>query len=191
MRSVPSSFFACIRFAGLGLALLGLVSLSGCINIGGTARTLSVNSGNALQELKATDPVAAELADDASGVLVFPSIAKAGFLIAAQTGEGVLYEAGRATAFYNTTAASYGLQAGVQKFGYALFFMDDASLDAFKASSGFEIGLGPSVVIVDSGFAARATNLTVRKGIYAVTFDQKGLMAGIGLEGSKITRIEK
>jgi lipid-binding SYLF domain-containing protein len=91
--------------------------------------------------------------------------------------------------YYNTVAASYGLQAGIQKFGYALFFMSDSALQYLDKSDGWEIGVGPSIVIVDAGVAKTLSTTTARKEIYAFIFSQKGLMAGLGLQGSKITRI--
>jgi lipid-binding SYLF domain-containing protein len=93
--------------------------------------------------------------------------------------------------YYSTVAASYGLQAGAQSFGYALFFITDKALDYLKKSEGWEIGVGPSIVIVDEGIAKSLTTTTAKSDIYAFFFDQKGLMAGLGLQGSKITRIEK
>jgi len=87
-------------------------------------------------------------------------------------------------------AASYGLQAGAQSFGYALFFIDNEGLAYLKNSNGWEIGVGPSVVIVDEGVARSLTTTTAKSGIYAFIFQQKGLMAGIGIQGSKITKIK-
>jgi lipid-binding SYLF domain-containing protein len=121
------------------------------------------------------------------GILVFPDIIKAGFIFGAQHGEGTLFENGRAVRFYRTTAASYGLQAGVQKFGYAMFFMNNDDLNYLRQSNGWEFGSGPSVVIVDEGMARSFTTTSMRKGVYVFTFDQRGLMAGLGLQGSKIT----
>jgi lipid-binding SYLF domain-containing protein len=92
--------------------------------------------------------------------------------------------------YYNTVAASYGLQAGIQEFGYALFFMSDSALQYLNKSDGWEIGVGPSVVIVDAGVAKSLTTTTARKEIYAFIFSQKGLMAGLGLQGTKVTRID-
>jgi lipid-binding SYLF domain-containing protein len=86
-------------------------------------------------------------------------------------------------------AGSYGLQAGVQEFSYAMFFMDNESLKYLDRSEGWEIGVGPSVVIVDEGMARSLTSTTIREGVYAFIFGQKGLMAGLGLQGSKISRI--
>ena len=109
--------------------------------------------------------------------------------MALRGGEGALLSGGRTLGYYNTAAASYGLQAGVQKFGYALFFMTDSSLGYLKKSGGWELGTGPSFVVVDAGMAKSMTTTTLRKDVYAFFFDQKGLMAGLGLQGSKITRI--
>ena len=96
---------------------------------------------------------------------------------------------GKVVGYYRTLAASYGFQAGVQEFGYALFFMNDSSLSYLSASKGWEIGSGPSLVIVDEGFAKTLSTTTLTQDVYAYIFDQKGLMAGIGIQGSKITRI--
>ncbi len=82
------------------------------------------------------------------------------------------------------------MQAGVQSFSYALFFMDNASLNYLNRSEGWEIGVGPSIVVVDQGMAKSLTTTTVKSGVYAFIFGQKGLMAGLGLQGSKISRID-
>jgi lipid-binding SYLF domain-containing protein len=96
---------------------------------------------------------------------------------------------GRTVAYYNTVAASYGLQAGVQSFSYALFFMTDDALKYLDKSEGWEVGVGPSIVVVDAGAAKSLTTTTAKSDVYAFIFDQKGLMAGLGLQGSKITKI--
>ena len=122
---------------------------------------------------------------------MFPSIYKAGFMFGAQYGDGALRQGGKTVGYYNTVAASYGLQAGVQVFGYALFFMTDSALDYLKKSGGFELGTGPSIAVLDSGAATAFTSTTLKSDMYAIFFDQKGLMAGLGIQGSKISRIEK
>ena len=147
------------------------------------------NVDAALQDLIGSNTSARLLAKEAKGILVFPSIVKGGFIVGGQFGEGALRKQGVTVGYYNTFAASYGLQAGLQKFGYALFFMTDESLAYLDKSGGWEIGVGPSIVIVDAGVAKSLSTTTARKEIYAFFFDQKGLMAGIGLQGTKITRI--
>lgn len=143
----------------------------------------------ALQKLFETTPLAHELRKKAVGILIFPNVLKAGFIVGAQYGEGALRQNGKTTGYYNTVAASYGLQAGVQGFGYALFFMNNEALSYIDKSSGWEIGVGPSIVVVDEGVARTLTTTTAKDDVYAFIFDQKGLMAGLGLQGSKITRI--
>lgn len=134
-------------------------------------------------------PGSKALGDKAVGVLVFPSIVKGGFIIAGQFGDGALRKRGKTVAYYRSLAASYGFQAGIQAFGYVLFFMDDASLQYLDKSDGWEIGTGPSLVVLDAGFGKVFSTTTLQSGVYALIFDQKGLMGGIGIQGSKITRI--
>ena len=143
----------------------------------------------ALRKLLAGSPAARALNDKAAAVLVFPKIVKAGFLLGAAYGEGVLLQGGKPAGYFNSAAGSYGLQAGVQWFGYALFFMNQGALKYLDDSAGFEIGVGPSVVVVDQGMGKKLTSSTITQDIYAFIFNQKGLMAGLGIEGSKITRI--
>jgi lipid-binding SYLF domain-containing protein len=82
------------------------------------------------------------------------------------------------------------LQAGIQKYGYALFFMNQKAVNWINSTRGWEIGTGPSVVIVDKGMARSFSTNTLHSGIYAIVFDQQGLMAGMGLQGSKIMRLD-
>jgi lipid-binding SYLF domain-containing protein len=115
-------------------------------------------------------------------------VIKGGFLYGGQTGNGVLFQGG-VTGFYNTSAVSYGLQAGLQNYGYALFFMNQGALSYLNKSAGLELGVGPSVVVADAGFAKSYTSTTLTQDVYAFVFDQKGIMAGLGITGSKITRL--
>jgi len=154
-----------------------------------TAGEIDRDVDSALQTLYRTTPAAKNMAKIAKGVLVFPDIIKAGLIVGGQFGEGALRVGGKTTGYYRTVAASYGLQAGAQSFGYALFFIDNEGLAYLKNSNGWEIGVGPSVVIVDEGVARSLTTTTVKSGVYAFIFQQKGLMAGIGIQGSKITKI--
>ena len=145
----------------------------------------------ALARMYETVPNAKTLGAQSKGVLVFPNIVKAGFLFGAQYGEGALRRGNRTTGYYSSVAASYGFQAGVQSFGYALFFMTDSALKYLDTSSGFELGVGPSIVVLDAGAARALTTTTMQHDIYAVFFDQRGLMAGGGIQGSKISRIDR
>jgi len=154
-----------------------------------SASEIDRNVSNALITLYKTTPGARALADRSKGMLVFPNIVKGGFIVAGQYGDGALREHGRTIGYYRSIEASVGFQAGAQSFGYVLFFMDDASLRYLKKSQGWELGTGPTLVVLDKGFAKDFTTTTLQKGVYAFVFDQQGLMGGIGIQGSKITRI--
>jgi lipid-binding SYLF domain-containing protein len=170
---------------GLLIALVAIVSLRTA-----SADSLTSESRQALQQLTSQNPGAAKIAAKAAAILVFPKIVKAGFVVGAQGGQGILLVNNQAAGRYRSVAASYGLQAGVQKYGYALFFMNQKAVDWINNTRGWEIGTGPSVVIVDKGMARSISTSTLHSGIYAFIFDQRGLMAGLGLQGSKIMKID-
>lgn len=155
------------------------------------AAGLQADARAALQSLYAQTPAASILAKNAKAVLVFPNVVKAGFIVGAQYGEGLLLKGGKTSGYYNTVAGSVGYQAGVEKFGYALFFMTDSAVKYLDKSEGWELGVGPEVVIVDQGGAAQLSTTTAKSDVYAFYFDQKGLMAGVSIQGTKVSRISK
>lgn len=154
-----------------------------------SAEEINVEVHHALRKLYAENPVARALRKDAVAVLVFPSIVKAGFIFAAQYGRGALVEDGVITAYYSTGGGSAGLQAGGAEYGYALFFMNEEALRYLKRSKGWSIGAGPQFVLVDEGFAKRFSTTTTLADVYGIVFNQKGAVAGISIEGSKISKI--
>jgi lipid-binding SYLF domain-containing protein len=156
-----------------------------------SAEEINRNAGTALQKLYAKSSKAKALSEQARAILVFPGITKAGFIVGGQYGEGALVKEGKTIAYYNTVSGSYGLQAGVQKYGYALFFMTDSAEGYLNKSDGWELGTGPSIAVVDVGAATGISTTTAKSDIYAFFFDQKGLMAGLGLQGTKVTKISK
>jgi lipid-binding SYLF domain-containing protein len=147
------------------------------------------NVSAALRNLYSNNEAARALGARAKAILVFPDIRKGAFLVGAQYGYGALRQRGTTVGYYRTAAASYGFQAGVKTFGYALFFMTSSALDYLDQSGGWAIGTGPSLVVVDQGAARSLTTTNLRSDVYAFVFDQKGLMGGVGIEGSKITKI--
>lgn len=155
-----------------------------------SASRIASDSREALASLYSQNPSARALGAKAEAILVFPSITRAGFVVGGQAGNGaMLRRDGSVSGFYQTTSASWGLQAGVQKFGYALFLMDEAAVRAINRTGGWELGSSPSLVVVDQGVATKLSTTTINRGTYAFFFDQRGLMAGLGLQGTKITRI--
>ena len=187
-----------IRFSFVSIIMMmALYIVPGCSSTGGSknnptdaAGQIDQDVNEALDKLYTSSPAAVELSRVAKGILVFPTVTKGGLMVGGSYGKGALRKGGATVGYYNTVSASYGLQAGAQRFGYALFFMDNASLEYLDKSEGWEIGIGPTVVIVDEGLARSLSSTTAREGVYAFFFDQRGLMAGLGIQGSKITRIE-
>jgi len=156
-----------------------------------TAEEIDRKVKSTLEDLYQKSPAAKALGEKAKGILVFPSVYKGGFIIGGQYGEGALLKNGSTAGYYNTVQLSYGLQAGGQKYGYVLFFMSDPAMSWLDKSDGWELGVGPTIVVVDIGAAKALTTTTAQSQIYAFFIDQKGLMAGIGLRGTKVTKIDK
>ena len=173
----------------IAIITVGFDVLTPAMSLAASKSEIDRSVTQSLTTLYKNTPSAKHLADKAVAVLVFPSIVKGGFIIAGQFGDGALRKKGKAVAYYRSLAASYGFQAGVQAFGYVLFFMDDASLQYLDNSAGWELGTGPSLVVLDAGFGKVLSTTTLQKGVYAIIFDQKGLMGGVGIQGSKITKI--
>src|SRR5579863_2492658 len=169
-----------IAAAGLG----ALIAAPSVAQAAPSAREINSEVDRVLHDLFATQPKMRDLARRAVGILVFPRILKAGFIVGGQGGNGALRVAGKTVGYYNIAAASFGLQAGAQTFSYVLFFMTPSSLKYLRNSDGWSIGSGPSVVVLDKGAAASVTSTTLTQDVYAVPFGQRGLMAGMGLEGS-------
>ncbi len=156
----------------------------------GTAAEIDSNVDKALASLYGQMPDAKELGEASKGILVFPRIVKGGLIfIGGAGGEGALRVNGKTNGYYGSVAVSYGLQLGVQWFGYAMFFRTDTAHAYLDSSDGWEVGTAPSVVMVDKGAAMGFSSSSLKDDIYVFFFDQKGLMAGLGLQGTKITKI--
>ncbi|HEY7160417.1 MAG TPA: lipid-binding SYLF domain-containing protein [Acidobacteriota bacterium] len=171
--------------------VLTLIGVNSGLLIAATAKELNSECTASLNTLYSGNAELKKLAAKSKGVLIFPKIKKAGFIVGGSGGDGCLQQAGKTVGYYESAEGSVGLQAGVQWFGYAMFFLDDASLQALlKSDKGWEVGTGPSLVVLDEGFGKSVTSATLKEGVAAYIFGQKGLMAGIGIKGSKITKIE-
>lgn len=154
-----------------------------------TAQQMNRDVDQAFARMHRSFPRTRELGERAAGVLMFPRILKAGLMIGGQTGDGALRIKGRTHGFYRLVAASFGLQAGGQAYSMAMFFMNEAALRYLDQSDGWQVGSGPSFVVADQHFARSVTTTTITQDVVVLIFGQSGLMAGLGVEGSKITRI--
>lgn len=134
---------------------------------------------------------ARELTDKSYGILVFPSVVKAGFGIGGEYGEGALMVRGQPTTYYNTVGASFGFQLGVQARSVIILFMTPEALDQFRRSKGWKVGVDGSVAIVTVGVGGSIDTNKIVSPVVGFILDPKGLMYNLTLEGTKITRIRK
>jgi lipid-binding SYLF domain-containing protein len=183
MRNFWGMFFGAVL-------LLGAMDSIAAETVKGAAAQIDRDARAALGRLYAKVPAAKSLGSKAYAILVFPKVTKAGLMIGGQYGEGVLLKGGKAVAYYSTGGVSYGLQAGAQTYGYAMFFMTSKAVNQLDVAQGFEVGVGPSVVLIDEGMAKTNTTTTMNEDIYAFVFGQKGLMAGLGVQGNKISKMD-
>jgi lipid-binding SYLF domain-containing protein len=173
------------------IAIVSIVSLTMMMQVSAaTAEDLDKDSRQALQTLYTSEPVAETLSRTAKAILVFPNIVKAGLVFGGSYGEGELIEGSKVVDYYNSLAGSWGLQIGAQSYGYAVFLMTDDAVNYLKKSKGWELGVGPTVVVVDEGVAKNLSTTSLKDEAYAFIFSQQGLMAGVSIEGTKISRID-
>jgi lipid-binding SYLF domain-containing protein len=159
--------------------------------VAASAAEIDRNAEIILQKLYAKSASAKALSEKAKAILVFPRITKGGFIVGGLYGEGALMKHGKTVAYYSIVAVSYGMQIGGQQYGSAMFFMTDSALNYLDRSDGWELGTGPSIVVLDKGAAGGLSTTTAKSDVYGFLFNQKGLMAGLGLQGTKVTRISK
>lgn len=178
-----------IRTLYLALVMAAVTMLSGAA-FAATAEDLNTDAEQALQSLTSTNPLAKELSERAKAVLIFPNIVKAGLIFGGAYGEGVMQRDGEFEGYYNSVTASWGLQAGAQSYGYILFLMSDEAVKYTKDTKGWEIGVGPTVVVVNEGVAKNLSSSSLQEDAYAFIFDQQGLMASVSIEGTKISPIK-
>ena len=186
MRNVKQDFMAAV-FAVATVLTLGATTAAQAA----TAEDLNRDSAQAIQNLTRSNSAAASIARNARAVLVFPNVVKAGLVFGGAYGEGTMMKSGHVTDYYNSVTGSWGLQAGAQSYGYAVFLMNNKAVDYIAKTSGWEIGVGPTVVIVDEGMAKNLSTSTLKDDAYAFIFNQQGLMAGVSIEGTKISRIHR
>lgn len=142
-----------------------------------------------LRNLYRISPVALDLSSRAKAVLVFPSIVKAGVVFGGSYGEGVMTKGVGVVGYYDTVSLSWGLQTGAQSYGYALFLMSDKALRHLDKADRWEIGVGPTVILVDEALAKTLSGTIPKGDAYAFIFDQESLMARLSMDGTKVSKI--
>lgn len=169
--------------------VLSMITLSCYTASAATVENLNSDTRQALEQLVKDNPIAQRLSETAKATLIFPNVIKAGLIFGGAYGEGALYKNNIIDSYYNSVSATWGLQAGAQSYGYIVFLMTDKSIDYIKKTSGWEIGVGPTVVFIDKGRAKNMSTSTLKDDAYGFIFNQQGLMAGVSIEGTKISPI--
>jgi lipid-binding SYLF domain-containing protein len=156
-----------------------------------SAVEIDAKANAALEEFFSKAPAGKDLAAKAAGVLIFPSVVKAGMLVGGEYGEGALRIGGITADYYSTASGSVGFQLGVQKKSIIIMFMDKSALESFRNSQGWEVGVDGSVALVTIGAGGSVDTNTAQEPIIGFVFGQKGLMYNLTLEGSKMTKIAR
>jgi lipid-binding SYLF domain-containing protein len=156
-----------------------------------STKVINIEVDEALKSFSSKVQGGKEFLKNSKGILVFPSIAKAGFVVGGEYGEGALRVKGKTVDYYSTVAASIGFQIGAQSKTLILVFMEQTALDSFRKSEGWEVGVDGSVALVSVGAGGSVDTTNLKDPIVAFVFDQKGLMVNLTLEGSKFTKIKK
>lgn len=168
-------------------ATLVAAGLGGCTTTAEQRLSREEAARASLNELYRTVPAARSLGEGSAAVLVFPTIVRGGLMIGGQLGDGVMFENGEAVGFYRVAGGSFGLQAGAQSFAQAYFFTTEEALQTFRDMAGWEVGAGVSVAVATVGAAGQINTSTLQAPVVVFVYGQAGLMAGIQVEGQRIT----
>ncbi|MDB6010193.1 MAG: hypothetical protein JWL65_2443 [Gammaproteobacteria bacterium] len=174
--------------ASIGLTILGLVASAE--SLAHSKAALDASAAKTLKHFYALNPANRKLVDGAAGVLVFSRVTKGGVGVAGEFGEGVLLLKGESVNYYSVGSASIGLTLGVARHSEIILFMTQEALNRFRASDGWSVGADTAVAVVSEGAGGQYDSAVVGKPILGFIFGEKGLLADVSLEGSKITKIK-
>jgi lipid-binding SYLF domain-containing protein len=182
-------------FWGLWMWAISLALLAGSWGaqtaVAATAKEIDVSVDVRLADFERDVDGAKKFLANAKGLLVFPTVIKAGVGFGGEYGEGALRMNGKTVAYYNTMAASFGLQFGAQAKTILLVFLDEDALNQFRKSEGWKVGVDGSVAVVVIGAGTSLDSSKLNQPIVGFVLDQKGLMYNLTLEGAKFTQIDK
>jgi lipid-binding SYLF domain-containing protein len=180
-----------IIFSIVILMALYLITFQSSESYAATAREINVSVDVTLKNFYKNVKGAKEYLKTAKGVLVFPSVYKAGFGFGGEYGEGALRIGGKTVEYFSTIAGSFGFQLGAQKKTLILVFTQKEALKSFRESNGWKAGVDGSVALVTVGIGGSIDTTNIKDPIVAFAFDQKGLMYNLTIEGSKFSKITK
>ena len=173
------------------MCAVGLITAAPQDSRAASAYEIDVGVDETLERFYYSIRGARELAHKAVGILVFPSVVKAGFGFGGEYGEGALRIRGRTVDYYNTLSASVGFQLGVQERSVIIMFMTPDALDQFRSTAGWKVGADASVAIITVGIGGSIDTNKITSPVVGFILDPKGLMYNLTLEGSKISRIRR
>jgi lipid-binding SYLF domain-containing protein len=182
------TFLATLGLATM-LAACSTTSPSAPSDPAGKRASIDANVSGALTKLYAQDSGSRELVAKARGVLVFPSVVSAGFVVGGSYGTGALLVHGNTEGYYSTTAGSVGLLAGADSKAVFILFMNDESLNKFRASNGWTAGADASVSVIKAGANAGVDTQTMQAPVIGYVLTNSGLMANLSVDGTKIARL--
>ncbi len=184
-----------VLITGAGLAALTLAS-TGCTTTSGTSgdpaaqrQALDSSADSALSRLYAQHAGSRELINSARGVLIFPTVVSAGFIVGASSGQGVVRKGCKTTGYFRMTEGAVGLLAGAQSQAVFILFMTEPALQRFEASSGWTAGADANITMINVGANAQVTTQTAQQEVIGFVMTNAGLMGNISLNGSRITRL--
>jgi lipid-binding SYLF domain-containing protein len=181
-----------IQAAIISLGVIGFVLITASVAAADDASkraAIDVSVDSAISNLYVSVPGSQEIVQRAVGVLVFPEITKAGFIVGGSGGQGALRVGGKSIGYYKTGGLSFGLQVGAEKHAMAIVFMTPAALQTFQNSNGWDVGADASVAVVQTGAGGKAKASQLDKPVQVFVYGSKGLMGSLSLEGTKITRL--
>lgn len=188
-----------MRTLAIGALCLCSSMLGGCSTTttapsnadGGRAARRDIDTSVDLALAKLYDNVhdARDLASRAHAVLVFPSVVQAGFVVGGEYGRGAL-KIGTATQdYYSIAAGSVGWQIGAQSKAVILMFMSQDAYQRFRNSTGWEVGADATVALAHVGANGQIDTSLINKPVIGFVMTNTGLMAGVSLQGAKISHI--
>ncbi len=158
---------------------------------GASAAEINIGANATLQRFKKEISGGAEFLNRAEGVLVFPSVIKAGMVVGGEYGEGALRIGGKTVGYYSTAGASVGFQLGAQSKSVVVVFLTKQALNKFRHSDGWKVGVDGSVAVIKWGVGEDINSIEIKDPVVAFIFSNKGLMYNLTLEGSKISKIAR
>lgn len=180
-----------ISYIAIFCLFIALFSVTPKTSFAASATEINIGVTETIKRFKEEISGGEEFLKQAKGVLVFPSIIKAGFVVGGEYGEGALQINGKTVDYYSTAAASFGFQLGAQSKSVVLVFMTNDALNNFRDSKGWKAGVDGSVAVIEWGVGEDINTVDIKDPIIGFVFSNKGLMYNLTLEGSKFTKLEK